>query len=32
MRIAIVTVFPEMFAAVSEFGVIGRAVKDNKLS
>ena len=32
MRIAIVTVFPEMFAAVSEFGVIGRAVKDKKLN
>lgn len=28
MRAGIVTLFPEMFAAVSEFGVTGRAVRD----
>ena len=32
MHIAIVTLFPEMFTAVTEFGVIGRAVKDKKLN
>lgn len=32
MRIAIVTLFPQMFAAVTEFGVGGRAVKQGLLS
>jgi tRNA (guanine37-N1)-methyltransferase len=32
MYIAIVTVFPEMFIAVTQFGVIGRAVKDKRLN
>ena len=28
MKIALVTLFPEMFTAVSEYGVSGRAVRD----
>jgi len=32
MHIAIVTIFPEMFTAITQFGVIGRAVKDERLS
>lgn len=32
MRIAMVTLFPEMFAAVSEHGVTGRAVRQGRIS
>jgi tRNA (guanine37-N1)-methyltransferase len=32
MRIALVTLFPEMFAAVSEHGVTGRAVRQGRIS
>ena len=32
MDIAVVTLFPEMLAAVRDFGVTGRAVKDGKLT
>tara|TARA_R110002073_G_scaffold34451_1_gene102221 strand:+ start:696 stop:1379 length:684 start_codon:yes stop_codon:yes gene_type:complete len=31
MRIAVVTLFPEMFSAISEYGISGRAVKDGLL-
>lgn len=31
MKIAVVTLFPEMFQAVSEYGVTGRAMKQNKV-
>lgn len=31
MRIAVVTLFPEMFSAVTEYGISGRAVKDGLL-
>jgi tRNA (guanine37-N1)-methyltransferase len=31
MRIALVTVFPEMLGAVADFGVTGRAVRDGRL-
>src|SRR5210317_1296316 len=32
MRFGIITLFPEMFAAVTDNGVVGRAVKQNMLS
>lgn len=32
MRIALVTLFPEMFAAVTEHGVTGRAVRQGRIS
>lgn len=31
MRIAVVTLFPEMFSAITEYGISGRAVKDGLL-
>jgi len=31
MRIAVVTLFPDMFSAVTEYGISGRAVKDGLL-
>ena len=31
MRIALVSLFPEMFAAVSEHGVVGRAIKQDRV-
>lgn len=32
MRIGVVTLFPEMFAAITDFGVTGRAVKNGLIS
>ena len=31
MKIALVTLFPEIFAAITEYGVTGRAVKNGLL-
>ena len=31
MRIALVSLFPEMFAAVGDYGVVGRAVKQGQV-
>jgi tRNA (guanine37-N1)-methyltransferase len=32
MRLAVVSLFPQMFDAISQFGVTGRAVKQNRLN
>ena len=32
MRISVVTIFPQMFHAVTDFGVVGRAVENNLVS
>ena len=32
MRIALVSLFPEMFAAVGDYGVVGRAVREEQVS
>ena len=32
MRIALVSLFPEMFAAVGDYGVVGRAVRQGQVN
>src|SRR5699024_9743562 len=32
MQLAVLTLFPEMFAAITEHGITGRAVRENKLA
>ena len=31
MRIDVITIFPDMFQAITDFGVTGRAVEQSKL-
>jgi len=32
MKLSVISLFPEMFAAITEYGVTGRAVKQGRLS